>query len=115
MDAETFEEMFEFLAGGRLSEELIELFLGFLWLLLLNYLALVVWFVGFREPDLWSYFESEKVCQAIFWTSMMLKAIYILACFVLTWKYGRRHTVLPMSFWIIYMTGLAASYHSSVS
>ena len=115
MDVETLEEEFEFLTGGRASEEVKEIFHGFLWLLLLNHLALVVWFVGFREPDLWSYFESEKVCQAIFWTSMMLKSIHILACFVLTWKYGRRYTVLPALFWIVYMTGFAVGCYLSVS
>ncbi len=111
----TLEEFFDFFVGRRATEVLIEEVLGFFWPLLLNFLAFAVYNVGSREPALWTYFNSEKVCQAIFWTSVILKVIYLLACFVLTWKKGRRHTLLPTLFWTVYMTGLAVGCHSSTT
>jgi len=114
MAAAALEEFFglfdQHLGVDLFNEEVLSFFMP----LLLNYLALVVYFLGFREPNLWTYFKSEKVCQAIFWTLMTLKVIYLLTCLVLTWKIGRRHTLLPTLYWFVYMIGFAIGYQSSV-
>ena len=92
MEGISIERYINIFGGRRMTQVLIEAVLGFFWPLLLNYLALAVYYVGSREPNLWTYFESEKVCQAIFWTSSMLKVIYLLTCFVLT--FHSSHSIL---------------------
>jgi hypothetical protein len=110
------QEIFDFFMGGGFTYAVIEETLVYFLPLLLNYLALGVFYVGFRETDLWAYFRSEKNYQAIFWSLTIIKVISSIACcLALTWKYrSHRCSVLLTLTLIVYMSGFAVGYYSKM-